>query len=115
MPPIFDLTGEYSIYRGDDWRISFSFFDETESPASITGASFKMQFRDEVDGALILELSTSGGEVTQSQSNKLDVHMPSNVSRTLPKGIFVYDAQITMGDVTTICLGQAEFIGDVSI
>lgn len=111
--------------RGDTFKgITFALFSQEtevdpEVPIDLTGASFKMQVRQEADSQAIVMTwdSTTVGDfaVLGVDNNQLKV-MPKLVPANAPSRACVYDLQITYpsGEVQTYVGGDFKIVKDVT-
>lgn len=74
-------------------------FNDAFTPINLTGASIKAQFKRDVNGPVIFELSTTNGlfEITDATAGEFT---RKNFRVAVPAGRYISDLQVTFADGT---------------
>lgn len=105
-----------SHLRGDTWDgINSIIITSNNIPLNLTGATVKMEFREDVDAPVVLELSTTNGKITISTPLSGTISIPETII-DIPFGKYMYDLQVTLasGYNKTYMKGSWEIIADTT-
>lgn len=87
------------------------------TPKSLSGAVARLQFRDRVGGTLLLELSSTTGEISLDDvDHVVIVAITDEVTKLMSYSTAVYDLEITDsgGDTYVLLTGSVEVIPEVT-
>ena len=88
------MATQLKFYRGDSWIMAYVLQDAAGSPIDLTGASARLQVRDQ-DGALVIEASTSNGRMTITPAQgRIDMAVPYTATQITP-GAYRFDLEVT--------------------
>jgi len=114
------MLAKYNIpdqLRGDTWPGFSSIVITTgnNTPVSLSGASIKMQFREDIDSPVALELSTENSGVVIVNPVIGEFKVPPTII-DIPFGEYNYDIQVTFADgtVKTYVTGSWNIIADIT-
>jgi hypothetical protein len=102
--------------RGDTWDgINSIIITSNNIPLNLTGATVKIEFRDEIDSPVILLLSTTNNKITISSPLSGTISIPATII-DIPFGKYIYDLQVTLasGYNKTYMKGSWEIVADVT-
>jgi len=102
--------------RGDTWPGIVSITIQTSGvPVSLSGASIKMQLREDIDAPVALELSTDNGLIINTKPLSGTFQIPPQIIN-IPFGTYNYDIQVTFpnGIVTTYIAGTWLITPDIT-
>jgi hypothetical protein len=102
--------------RGDTWNgINSIVITSDGSPVNLTGASIKMELREDIDAPVALTLSTEDGTIVINDPLQGTLTIPP-ILIDIPFGNYLYDLQITFanGVVKTYLLGTWEIVADIT-
>jgi hypothetical protein len=111
LPEKIDLD----IYQGDDFYMTIWVTDpNTGVLVDLTGYTFRSQIRPTTDSDVILALF----QFSVGGTGKVDLHLPSTDTETLPVGHSVWDFEMTnpsgTGQVMTPCAGVVNVTAQVT-
>jgi hypothetical protein len=105
-----------SHLRGDTWDgITSIVLHKNGIPLNLTGATIKMEFREDIDSPVVLELSTTNGKITITNALSGTISIPETII-DIPFGKYVYDLQVTLtsGYNKTYMRGTWEIVADIT-
>jgi hypothetical protein len=105
-----------SHLRGDTWDgITSVILQKNGIPLNLTGATIKMEFREDIDSPVVLELSTTNSKITITNALSGTISIPETII-DIPFGKYVYDLQVTLasGYNKTYMRGTWEIVADVT-
>lgn len=105
MQDVFEPV-EFSVVQGADLKISLVVSDDAGTPINITGASVKMQVRQNYGTSSILaESSTALGDITiVGASGQINIAMPGSKTGALPVSDYVGDVFLTYASGSIDCV-----------
>lgn len=100
----------FSVWKGDTFKKTLSFFDASNAPLDLSTASVKMQIRKKA-GEPVLESISSGYGITVV-SNQVSIEKMINIE----KGTYRYDLEVTYasGIVRTYLSGLFKVSDDIT-
>jgi hypothetical protein len=102
--------------RGDTWPGITSITITTNNvPVSLSGASIKMQLREDLDAPVVLELSTANGGITITNPLSGIFQIPPQII-DIPFDTYNYDIQVTFpnGVIKTYIAGTWVITPDIT-
>ncbi|GAB4483861.1 MAG: hypothetical protein OHK0044_33290 [Burkholderiaceae bacterium] len=87
------------LVRGDTWTRAWELRDANDAPIDLSGATARLQVRDEAD-AVLISASTSDGRLTITPgAGRIDMRVPFAATALAP-GSYRYDLEVTHADGT---------------
>jgi hypothetical protein len=102
--------------RGDTWDgINSIAINVNGAPINLSGASIKMEFRENIDYPVVLTLSTQNSGIQILNAATGTIRLPSH-NVEIPCGHYMYDLQVTYstGVVKTYITGSWEIVADIT-
>lgn len=93
----------FKRFRGDTWNFIYEFADTSGNPMNLTGASARLQIRNDRD-EIVLQGATNTGEITvDTEKGVIRVTFPASATRTVSPGSYRFDLEVIFpsGDVRT--------------
>jgi DNA-binding IclR family transcriptional regulator len=87
------------LVRGDTWTRAWELRDAAGAPIDLTGATARLQVRDDAD-AVLIAASTSDGRITvTATAGRIDMKVPYSATALAP-GSYRFDLEVTHADGT---------------
>lgn len=108
------------VYKGATFRRNFTWTADPEgaNPIDITGATARMQFRENVASSdIVAELTTENGGITLGgATGEIELYLSNTDTTAITPQNGVYDLEIVMpdGDVNRLMEGTAVFVDEVT-
>lgn len=87
------------LVRGDTWTRAWELRDANDAPIDLTGATARLQVRDDAD-AVVIAASTADGRLTITPgAGRIDMRVPYAATAIAPGG-YRFDLEVTHADGT---------------
>ena len=105
------------LVRGDHLTVTYTIYDDSNSPKDLTGAAILAHFRDS-DGALKFSKSTTDAAqilITDAVNGVFELYLVPADTSGLTAGQYPYDVQVTIAaNVATVASGFLFLSADVT-